>query len=222
MDSVLPLALTGSRRTQREVTSPGARGAALSRPLTDQDERAFRTAEDLALVHACRSGRREAFDELVVRHQQAIYRLCFRFVGNHEDASDLTQDVFVRAYRGLAGFKADAAFSTWLYRIGVNVCLNRLSTNTPASVELEPERHIDEVSAPPDAETARGERAQIVRRAIAALPRKQRATLILRVYHDLSHEQIARALGNSVGTVKANVFHALRNLRRLLDDGGWR
>lgn len=178
-------------------------------------------SDDVALVQATREGHRQAFDVIVERHRLAVYRLCYRFVSNHEDASDLTQDVFVRAYRGLGGFKGNAAFSTWLYRIGVNVCLNRVSAKVPQLVELEPERHIDLLGPRPESDTVSGERARIVRRAIASLPKKQRATLVLRVYHDLSHEQIAAVLGNSIGTVKANFFHALRNLKRVLEAGGW-
>ncbi len=85
-------------------------------------------ADDRALVEMCLGGRREAFDVIVERHQRQVYQLCYRFAGNHEDASDLAQDVFIRAYRGLHSFKGQAAFSTWLYRIGVNVCLNRVGS----------------------------------------------------------------------------------------------
>src|SRR5436190_21881794 len=81
---------------------------------------------DAELVRTCLDGRRDAFDLIVERHQRHVYQLCYRFAGNHEDASDLAQDVFIRAYRGLRSFKGQAAFSTWLYRIGVNVCLNRM------------------------------------------------------------------------------------------------
>lgn len=204
--------LVGASSPSHAVATPPATEGALFDGTTD----------DLTLVRASRDGHRQAFDVIVERHRQTVYRLCYRFVANHEDASDLTQDVFVRAYRGLGGFKGDAAFSTWLYRIGVNVCLNRVSSKAPEHVELEPERHPDLLGPPPDAGVARDERARIVRRAIAALPKKQRATLVLRVYHDLSHEQIAGVLGNSVGAVKANVFHALRNLKRVLEAGGWR
>ena len=77
------------------------------------------------------AGDRSAFDVLVRRHQRAIYAVCYRFAGNHADASDLAQDAFVRAYRGLARFKGDAAFGTWLYRIAVNVCLTRAAAKTP-------------------------------------------------------------------------------------------
>src|SRR5262245_17547019 len=92
---------------------------------------ALDVADDQALVEACLAGRREAFDVVVRRHQRQVYQVCYRFVGNHEDASDLAQDVFVRAYRGLRGFKAQSAFSTWLYRIAVNVCLNRVTARSP-------------------------------------------------------------------------------------------
>src|SRR5262245_44084360 len=71
------------------------------------------------LVAACLAGRREAFDVIVERHRRAVYLLCYRFVGNHEDASDLSQDVFLRAYRGLKNFKGESALGTWLHRIGV-------------------------------------------------------------------------------------------------------
>lgn len=177
------------------------------------------TSADDVLVDACLAGHRQAFDVLVRRHSRTVYRVCFRFVGNHEDASDLAQDVFVRAYRGLGRFKREAAMSTWLYRIAVNVCLNRVATKSPELVEIEPDRHVDGRHEPADAAIARGQRAQAVRRAIRQLPRKQRATLVLRMYHELSHEEISRVLGNSVGAVKANFFHALRNLRKIMEDG---
>lgn len=178
---------------------------------------AWQGAEDRELVEACLAGRRDAFNVVVERHRAGVYRLCYRFVGHHEDASDLTQDVFVRAFRALSGFKGQSTFGTWLYRIAVNVSLNRVSLKTPRLEALD-DRHVDQRGEQPDAALLRGERAAHVRAAIARLPRKQRATLILRVYHDLTHEQIAKILGSSVGAVKANFFHALRNLKKLLDD----
>src|ERR1043166_10332769 len=85
---------------------------------------------DADLVASCLAGRREAFDTIVERNQRHVYQLCYRFVGNHEDASDLTQDVFIRAYRGLKSFRGSASLGTWLYRIGVNVCLNKVSAKS--------------------------------------------------------------------------------------------
>jgi RNA polymerase sigma-70 factor (ECF subfamily) len=172
--------------------------------------------DDVALVAASVSGQREAFDVIVERHRRAVYQVCYRFAGNHEDASDLAQDTFVRAWRGLRRFRGQAALSTWLYRIAVNVCLNRQAVRAPGLDRIEPDRLVDSRSDDPRAALLRNERAEQVRRAIAGLPRKQRATLILRAYHNLSHQQIAEILGTSVGAVKANFFHALGNLKRML------
>ncbi len=176
----------------------------------------LRAADDRVLIQAFLGGHRDAFDVIVERHRKQVYQLCYRFLGNHEDASDLTQDVFVRAFRGLHSFKGDSQLGTWLYRVGVNVCLNRVALKTPKLETIEPELHVDQRS--PDAHelVARGERAVVVRRAIAKLPPKQRATLVLRIYQEMSHEEIATVLGSSVGAVKANFFHALGNLKRLL------
>src|SRR6478609_4890418 len=172
--------------------------------------------DEAQLVAACLGGQREAFDIIVERHRRAVYQICYRFVGNHEDASDLSQDVFVRAYKGLHRFGGRSSLGTWLYRIGVNVCLNRVSVKRPPTEPIDARPHVDERSTDPADELLKGERASQVREAIAQLPRKQRATVILRVYHELSHEEIAGILGSSVGAVKANFFHALANLKRLL------
>jgi len=174
------------------------------------------TADDRALVDACLQGDKASFDVLVERHRKQVYQLCYRFVGNHEDASDLAQDAFVRAYRALRTFKGHSAFSTWLYRVAVNVCLNRVALKQPILEAIDAREHEDLVTERPDRSVFREERAATVRAAIARLPKKQRATMILRVYHELPHEQIAAILGSSVGAVKANLFHALANLKKLL------
>src|SRR4029079_1982626 len=119
---------------------------------------------DAELVHACLAGDRHAFDAIVERHQRTVYRICYRFVGRHEDASDLAQDVFVRAYKGLRNFKGHASLSTWLYRIAVNVSLNHVGSKT---VVAEPIAARDDTlragtEAPVDT-VLRGERAAQVR-----------------------------------------------------------
>jgi RNA polymerase sigma-70 factor (ECF subfamily) len=176
----------------------------------------FASEDDAALVRACLAGNRDAFDVIVRRHQKQVYQLCYRFAGNHEDASDLAQDVFIRAYRGLGGFKGNSAFTTWLHRIGVNVCLTRAGTRKPLFTPIADAEHAEASHERADARLLRGERAATVRAAIARLPDRQRATLILRVYREMPHEEIAGVLGSSVGAVKANFFHALANLRKLL------
>ncbi len=172
---------------------------------------------DAALVAASIEGRREAFDAIVERHRRTVYQVCYRFVGNHEDASDLSQESFVRAWRGLKTFKGESALSTWLYRVAVNVCLNRVSAKTLPTYSIEStDRFEDTRIEGAQAALLREERAAAVRKAIASLPKKQRATLILRTYHDMPHQQIADILGSSVGATKANFFHALANLKKIL------
>ncbi|MEZ5418705.1 MAG: sigma-70 family RNA polymerase sigma factor [Vicinamibacterales bacterium] len=180
-------------------------------------EPADAAAADAVLVAAALRGEASAFDHLVTRHRRAVYQVCYRFVNHHEDAADLTQDTFVRAWKSLGGFRGQARFSTWLYRIAVNVSLNRVSLKTPAPATLDFDLVADQREPAPGHALAQQERAAVVRRAVQALPPKQRAALILRTYHELSHQEVAAIVGTSVGAVKANVFHALANLRKRLE-----
>jgi len=197
----------GSRLDSARTMTAGE-GGGIAPALVDLDER--------RLVAACLEGTREAFDVIVERHRRAVYHLCYRFVGNHEDASDLAQEVFLRAYRGLKNYKGDASLGTWLYRIGVNACLNRLSARPPVAEPLETSESVVDRDLDPASRLLQQERSKRVRAAIARLPKRQRTTLILRVYHELSHQEIAFIVGSSVGAVKANFFHALQNLKRIL------
>jgi RNA polymerase sigma-70 factor (ECF subfamily) len=169
-------------------------------------------------VLACQRGEREAFDLLVERYQRDIYRLCYRYVNNHEDANDMAQEVFLKAYRAIGRFRGDSSFSTWLYRIAVNTCLNFRALRRPETQELPEALPDHRPGAVADIESE--EQASRVRRAVARLPEKQKATLILKIYHDLTHEEVAGVLGSTVGTVKANLFHALGNLKRLMAAAG--
>jgi RNA polymerase sigma-70 factor, ECF subfamily len=187
--------------------------AAAETQLEDLDEK--------ALIEACLANQPGAFDVIVERHRRSVYQLCYRFVGNHEDASDLSQDVFVRAFRGMRTFRGQSSIATWLYRIGVNACLNRVSAKTTLGKLTEPiddRQFVDAAAESAPDRILKDERAARVRAAIAQLPPKQRATLILRTYQELSHQEIAAVLGSSVGAVKANFFHALANLKKLLRD----
>lgn len=197
---------------------PADRGAVEPRGSAEhvEPDATLLSAADRDLVDACLNGRAEAFDVIVGRYQRQVYQVCYRFVGSQEDASDLAQDTFIRAYRGLRKFKGQSALTTWLYRIAVNVCLNRLGVKAPRFESVDAIERADRTAEPPDAALLRHERAEEVRAAIARLPKKQRATLILRMYHELTHEEIAGILGSSVGAVKANFFHALANLKKLM------
>ena len=184
-------------------------GAPLARPAF-----AGLRVDDREAVLACQRGEREAFDRLVERYQRDIYRLCYRYVNDPQDADDMAQEVFLKAYKAIGRFRGDSSFSTWLYRIAVNTCLNFRSSRRPDG-EVLPDSLRDGRADVLDT-MVEDEQARRVREAVTRLPEKQRATLILKVYHDLTHEEVAGIVGSSVGTVKANLFHALGNLRKML------
>lgn len=217
MTGTWPTGPTGSTAAHR---APDAGARHITVPSTTT-EAALGELAEAALIEACLAGRSGAFDLVVERHRRSVYQLCWRFVGNHEDASDLSQDIFLRAYRGLRSFRGRSSLATWLYRIGVNVCLNRVSATAPVekmTETIDDRQHVDTRGDSPSERLLKAERGARVRAAIAGLPRKQRATLILRMYHEMSHREIADVLGSSVGAVKANFFHALGNLKKQLGD----
>src|SRR3982751_4781744 len=126
--------LSPPRPPERDVTFVRQDREAVD-DLTGQDES--------ALIALSLAGRIGAFDQIVERHRRHVYQLCYRFVGNHEDASDLTQDVFVRAFRGLRSFRGQSSLGTWLYRIAVNVSLNRMALKTPRTETIDHRDHRD-------------------------------------------------------------------------------
>ncbi|MDR7554463.1 MAG: RNA polymerase sigma factor [Armatimonadota bacterium] len=180
-------------------------------------------AEDERLLEAFRRGEESAFTALVIKYREAVYRLARRMLGNHEDAADATQEVFIRAFRALARFDGRSKLSTWLYRVTVNLCLDVRARVARAPL-LDDDGPTTAAAAEADLEeeAAARETGRLVCRAIAALPPRQRAMVTLRVYHDLPYQEIARIMGCSEGTVKATMFAALRKLRRALDAQGVR
>ena len=122
----------------------------------------------------------------------------------------------MRAWKALATFRGQARFSTWVHRIAVNVSLNQVSLKTPRGETVDFDTMADTREPAPGHSLVVAERQATVRAAVAALPPRQRAALILRTYHELSHQEVAALVGTSVGAVKANVFHALANLRKRL------
>jgi RNA polymerase sigma-70 factor (ECF subfamily) len=201
------------------VTSPAiALPLGLAAAAAPPDGAALPREAEREAVEACQRGEREAFDLLVERYQRDVYRLCYRYVNNHEDANDLAQEVFLKAWRAIGRFRGESSVRTWLYRIGVNACLNFRALRRPVTQEL-PEALADPRPGA-QARVQSDDEARLVRAAVVRLPEKQRATLILKIYHDLTHEEVAQILGSTVGTVKANLFHALGNLRRLVTEEG--
>src|SRR5213083_2981304 len=172
MPSPLAWTLTGPWQpagTAATPQRPGDRRGAVPRPETMASaDTPLAELDERALVDACLADDPGAFDLIVERHRRHVYQLCYRFVGNHEDASDLAQDVFVRAYRGLRSFKGQSSLGTWLYRIGVNVCLNKVGSKTPKAEPIG-DNAAGHFEHPADA-LVRRERAAEVRAAIARLP----------------------------------------------------
>ena len=200
---------------QTEIAPPGF---AMNRPLVDStdDARDAARLEERAAIEACLSGDPSAFDVLVIRHQKSIQRVCYRFTGNTEDAADLTQEVFVKAYRSLPKFRGTSAFSTWLYRIAVNACLSFKASRKNRTDEWDEDHDI--VAEGPTAEESldASMNAETIRKALDTLPEKQRVTVIMKVLEERTHAEVAEILGSNVGTVKANLFFAIRNLRKQL------
>ncbi|ACX51265.1 RNA polymerase, sigma-24 subunit, ECF subfamily [Ammonifex degensii KC4] len=183
-------------------------------------------AETRHLLEQARAGSHQAFEELVLAYQDRVYGLCYRLTGNHDDAEDLAQEVFVRAYRGLRSFRAEADFGTYLHRIAVNLFLNHrrkanhntLSLDDPVSVpdgEL-PRQVADGNHLHPEEEAEKREFIRLVRRALNSLSREHRAVLVLREMEEMSYEEIAAVLGVAPGTVKSRLNRARAALQKAL------
>lgn len=199
-------------------TDIARRGVSMSRPFVPSNEEARDAAriEEKAAIEACLAGDTAAFDVLVIRHQKSIQRVCYRFTGNAEDAADLTQEVFVKAYRSLPKFRGTSAFSTWLYRIAVNACLTFKAARKNRTEEWDEDKDIVAEGPGVDEVVDATMSAQAVRAALETLPEKQKLTVIMKVLEERTHAEVAEILGSNVGTVKANLFFAIRNLRKQL------
>ncbi len=173
--------------------------------------------EDLLLVQRFANGDPTAFDALVQKYRRQVYAVARRFTRNHEEADDLAQETFVKVYQSIAGFRQESSFRTWLLRITTNLALNvqksgRVSKDSGAEVDDE----ICDLNPPALQGILEAERQQALQRAIAQLPPKQRQTLLLKTYRDLTCEEVATVMNCSVGTVKANIFNGLKRLKSLL------
>jgi RNA polymerase sigma-70 factor (ECF subfamily) len=166
---------------------------------------------DHELAQRAKDGDREAFAELVRKHQRRAYATAMHLMGQHCDADDVVQEALLRAYRGLSGFDGRAAFSTWLHRIVVNVSLNHLRARRRPTLPLEA---AEGVAAPPEGE-GRGEAWQVLR-ALSELSPPLRVTLVLATVEDMPYREIAETLGVPEGTVAWRVNQARKVLRQRL------
>jgi len=182
---------------------------------------------DEELVEACQGGDASAFDVLVARWEDRIRGAAFRFLGSEEEARDVAQEAFLKAYRALAGFKGEARFSSWLYQIATNLCRDRLrrrKTRATVSLEALEEAGPVMVETRPGAHERLLERdlALAVRRAIHTLPEEQREVVILKEYQELTFLEIAQALDVPISTVKTRLYRGLGQLRLRLEREGVR
>lgn len=160
------------------------------------------------------------FDEIVRAHRQMVYRVALRIVRTHEEADEVTQETFVRAWRALPGFRGEARISTWLVRIAIHAARERRRAPL-AVVPLDAaERVVDPAEGPEAAWERRTDRARI-RTAVRSLPPRQREVVALKVFSDMTYEEVAKTLDLTVGAVKAHLHQAVGNLRRrLAEDAG--
>jgi RNA polymerase sigma-70 factor (ECF subfamily) len=182
------------------------------------------TEDDRDLVERARRGDRESFGTLVRRHQDRAFNLAYQMVRNREDALDISQEAFARAYTSLPAFKGEASFTTWLHRIVVNLAIDSLRRKQRGAIatyddtRAAPEERDADLFTPEDPATALENRQvrDLLARGIAQLPPAQRAVLVLREIEGMSYEEISRAVGCTLGTVMSRLFYARRKLQQVL------
>lgn len=194
------------------------------------------TSTDEELVARSRGGDLDSFNQLVRRWERPIYALAYRVIGREEDARDVVQETFLRAFRALGGFKGQAKFSSWLYRITLNLCRDWMRRERRAPMVQAPEG-VDIIELAAETEpagsieelVARRQLGRAVAKVMAALPEEQRTAIVLKEYHGLTFQEIADLLDCPLSTVKTRMYQGLTVLRKELaragvqsiyDDGG--
>ena len=185
------------------------------------------TLTDEELVTRSMGGDTDSFNQLVLRWERPIYALAYRVIGREEEARDVCQDTFLRAYRALPGFKGQAKFSSWLYRIALNLCRDWIRRQRRAPVMQMPEG-VDPLEMAAEREpaesietlVARRELSAVVEEAMARLPEEQRTAIILKEYHGMTFQEIADLQGCPLSTVKTRLYQGLSVLRRELEQQG--
>jgi RNA polymerase sigma-70 factor, ECF subfamily len=182
---------------------------------------------DEELVARSVDGDRDSFDQLVLRWERPIYALAYRTIGREEEARDIVQETFLRAFRALPGFKGQAKFSSWLYRIALNLCRDwiRRQRRTPTVAAPEGVDLIELASEQGPVESieelvARREMSAAVAQAMTRLPDEQRTAIVLKEYHGLTFQEIAELQGCPLSTVKTRLYQGLSVLRRQLEASG--
>ena len=185
------------------------------------------TWTDEELVARSQRGDVDSFNELIIRWERPIYALAYRVIGREEEARDVCQEAFLRAFRALPGFKGQAKFSSWLYRITLNLCRDWIRRQRRAPVSQMPEDTdvLEMAAARGPVESiedlvARRELSAVVEEAMAVLPDEQRTAIILKEYHGMTFQEIADLQGCPLSTVKTRLYQGLSVLRRQLERSG--
>jgi len=171
---------------------------------------------DEELVKLSQKGDLKAFGILVERYQKKVFMVAYGLVHDVDEAQDLTQESFIRAYHAIETFHGAARFYTWIYRITVNLCMDHFRKQAAERTHVAAEQSMDLDSLTPDSVAAQHEMSQAVHQAIQALPVDQRTVIILRELEGLSYKEIARITDSSIGTVMSRLFYARKRLRELL------
>ena len=182
------------------------------------------TSTDEELVARSRGGDADSFNQLILRWERPIYALAYRVIGREEDARDVCQETFLRAFRALPGFKGQAKFSSWLYRIALNLCRDWMRKQRRAPTMQMPEG-VDPVEMASERGPVesiemlveRRELSGVVAEAMALLPEEQRMAIILKEYHGMTFQEIADLQGCPLSTVKTRLYQGLSVLRRHLE-----
>jgi RNA polymerase sigma-70 factor (ECF subfamily) len=169
--------------------------------------------DENARIARSRNGDHAVFESLIEEHQHMIHSLCYRMTGSMADAEDLAQETFIQAYRHLSNFRAEARFSSWLYRIAMNQCLNWRKRRS-----RENQLHKDWIEQAQTEAAGESSAAQPIQNALLKLHPKQRAAILLTVYDGLSHAEAAKILGCSETTISWRLFAARAKLKRWLKD----
>jgi RNA polymerase sigma-70 factor (ECF subfamily) len=182
-----------------------------------------RTDEELVVLST--AGDTDSFNQLVVRWERPIFALAYRVLGREEDARDVCQETFLRAFRALKGFKGQAKFSSWLYRIALNLCRDWIRRERRSAVvtSLDAETEPEPVSGPVETaeeRTVRRDLGRVLTRAMTALSEEQRTTIVLKEYHGLTFQEISDLQGCPLSTVKTRLYQGLSVLRRQLQRSG--
>ena len=175
---------------------------------------------DLELLQQTAQGNEKAFEQLMAKYEQAVFNTIYRYTGNTEDVEDLAQEIFIKVWKNAVKFKGKAKFSTWLYRIAVNHCLDYRKKHKQKPVSLD--RITDKGKTPESLQIStdhdQERNVTLVRKALAELPDRQRIAIILAQYEGLSYKEIAQTMKVSVSSVESLIFRARRSLKTRLSE----